>query len=59
MGEVGRRAHPTTSTTIYIAAQGWLQHMSAENFISLENFIQKNENFQNISKHFPSQKFGL
>jgi hypothetical protein len=50
VGEVGRGAHPTTSTTIYIVAQGQLQDMSAENFIYLEDFIQKNEKFQNISK---------
>jgi hypothetical protein len=51
VGEVGRGAHRTTSTTIYIVAQGWLQHMSAENFIYLEDCIQKNEKFQTISKH--------
>ncbi len=49
MGEVGRGAHRTTSTTIYIVAQG--RHMSAENFIYLEDCIQKNEKFQTISKH--------
>jgi hypothetical protein len=36
---------------IYIVAQGRLQHMYAENFIYLENFVQKNEKLQNISKH--------
>jgi hypothetical protein len=60
-GRWGEGPIPLHLQLYIIVAQGWLQHMSAENFIYLEHFIQKNENsktFQNILD-FPSQKFGL